>query len=83
MSVPGHLPEPNVKSEFVISGLRAAAFVNSIARNKIISDVSNILNCCSEELEFLFTGLETSGSPKPNYDVMVPNFQSELLAIAE
>jgi len=83
MSVPGHVPEPKAETDFVISGLRAAISANAITRRKILSDVSDILECKSEDLEFLYTNIENPVAPTQKYEVMVPDFQTQLLAIAE
>ena len=83
MSLPDHISEPRFETEFVMSGLRAANSANLITRRKILSDVSDVLNCEPEDLEFLYTDFATSNSYNANYEVMVPDFQSELLAIAE
>jgi len=83
MSRPGHVSETPAEADFVMSGLRAAGSANMIARRKILSDVSDVLQCKSEDLEFLFTEFAMSSSTVPNYEVMVPDFQSQLLAAAE
>jgi len=83
MSAPGHVLELDSDSEFVISGLRAASAANPITRSKILSDVSEVLSCKSEDLEFLFTDYKISATPSASYEVMVPDFQSQLLAVAE
>jgi len=83
MSVPGHVAVSEPESDFVISGLRAATSANAIARRKILSDVAELLSCKSEDLDFLFTNFERSASSSASYEVMVPDFQTELLAIAE
>lgn len=83
MSVPGHVPEPKAESDFVISGLRAAMSANAVTRRKIISDVSGILQCNSEDLEFLFAEFGTPAPSASNYEVMLPDFQTALYAFAE
>jgi len=83
MSRPGHVSEMAAEADFVMSGLRAAGSANMIARRKILSDVSDVLQCKSEDLEFLFTEFAMPSSTVPNYEVMVPDFQSQLLAAAE
>ncbi|MEP4053308.1 MAG: hypothetical protein ABJN22_13780 [Litorimonas sp.] len=83
MSRPGHVTDAPVEADFVMSGLRAAGSSNMITRRKILSDVSQLLDCKSEDLEFLFTEFAMPISSVPNYEVMVPDFQSQLLAIAE
>ena len=83
MSRPGHISEAKFETDFVMSGLRAANSANLITRRKILSDVSDVLNCEPEDLEFLYTDFATPNSYNANYEVMVPDFQSELLAIAE
>ena len=83
MSIPGHVPERQPEADFVISGLRAATAANLITRRKILSDVSDVLGCKAEELEFLFTEFAMPINSSANYEVMVPDFQTRLLAIAE
>jgi len=83
MSVPGHVQEPIAEADFVISGLRAAISANLITRRKILSDVSDILGCKSEDLEFLYTDIENAAASTQKYEVMVPDFQTKLFAIAE
>ena len=83
MALPGNVPEPRPESEFVVSGLRAAMSANTVIRRKIISEVSNILHCKSEDLEFLFTEFGTTTPSTSKYEVMVPDFQTELYDIAE
>jgi len=81
MSVPGNVPEPQVESDFIISGLRAAGSANSIAREKILSDIADIMACKPQDLEFLF--IESPITSTKTCEVMVPDFQTQLLAIAE
>ena len=81
MTVPGDVPEPQAESDFIISGLRAASSANSITRRKILSDIADIMACKSQDLEFLFNENPVSATQK--YEVMVPDFQTELFAIAE
>jgi len=83
MSIPGHVSETEPETDFVISGLRAAISANPVARRKILSDVSEILACECEDLEFLFTKFDVAIPASTSYEVMVPDFQSQLLAIAE
>lgn len=83
MSRPGHISDSKPEAEFVMSGLRAANSANPISRHKILSDVSDMLNCKSEDLEFLFTEFQMPIHSAPNYEVMVPDFQTQLLASAE
>lgn len=83
MSVPGHVQDTQPDSDFVISGLRAAKAANPIARRKILSDISEVLSCNSEDLDFLFSDFGTPVTSTVSYEVMVPDFQSQLLAIAE
>lgn len=83
MSRPGHISESPTEADFVMSGLRAASSANLIMRRKILSDISDILDCSAEDLEFLFTDFSAPASKAPNYEVMVPDFQNALLAIAE
>ncbi len=83
MSRPGNISEGPHEADFVMSGLRAAGSANMITRRKILSDISDVLHCKSEELEFLFTEFSMPVTTAQNYEVMVPDFQSQLLAIAE
>ncbi len=83
MSVPGHVDRAEPESNFVMSGLRAAGSANHINRRKILSDVSDVLNCKVEDLDFLFTEFEMPIGSAANYEVMVPDFQTRLLAVAE
>lgn len=83
MSRPGHISDTPPEADFVMSGLRAATSANMITRRKILSDVSDVLDCRSEDLEFLFTELSMPITNTANYEIMVPDFQSQLLAIAE
>jgi hypothetical protein len=76
MSRPGHISDAPPEADFVMSGLRAAGSANLITRRKILSDVS-------EDLEFLFTEFSTPMTATANYEIMVPDFQSQLLAVAE
>ena len=83
MSVPGHVSKSPPESNFVISGLRAANVASLPVRRKILADVSDVLDCRTEDLNFLFDSFSESISPIANYEVMVPDFRSELLDIAE
>ena len=83
MSRPGHVSKSPDTADFVMSGLRAANSANMITRRKILCDVSDVLDCNSEDLEFLFTEFAMPISSVPNYEVMVPDFQTQLLAAAE
>ena len=66
-----------------MSGLRAATSANMISRRKILSDISDVLDCKAEELEFLYSEFSMPIQSAANYEIMVPDFQSQLLAIAE
>jgi len=99
MSVPGDVAETRPEADFVNSGLRAATGANITARRKILTDVSDILSCKAEDLEFLFDEIPAalrkskqydlfSEMPKPvqhaaNYDIEVPDFRASLYAVAE
>jgi len=83
MSRPGDVPNVRAEADFVMSGLRAANAASLITRNKILSDVSDVLNCKSEDLEFLFTEFTMPMTKTANYEIMVPDFQTQLLAVAE
>lgn len=83
MSRPGHVSQSPDEADFVMSGLRAANSANMITRRKILTDVSDVLDCNSEDLEFLFTEFAMPISSGPNYEVMVPDFQTQLLTAAE
>lgn len=83
MSRPGHIAETQTESEFIMSALRAGISANMITRRKILSDVSNILNCNSEDLEFLFIDFSVPVSSKKHYDILVPDYRSSALYVAE
>lgn len=83
MSRPGHVAKAPSECDFIMSGLRAASAANMITRRKILSDVSDVLDCKSEDLEFLFTEFSMPFSKATNYEVMLPDFQTQLLAVAE
>lgn len=83
MSRPGHVSDVPAAADFVTSGLRAAMSANMIGRNKILSDVSDVLDCRSEDLEFLFSDFTKPGTQTSNYEIMVPDFQTRLLSVAE
>lgn len=83
MSRPGHVAEVPLEADFVMSGLRAAGSANLITRRKILTDISHLLDCNAEELEFLFTEFSKPMTSVPSYEVMVPDFQTQLLAAAE
>jgi len=83
MSRPGHIGETPSESDFIMSGLRAANSANIIARRKILSDVSDVLNCNIEDLEFLFVDFSAQGDAVKHYDVMVPDYRTELFSVAE
>lgn len=83
MSRPGHVSEAPYEADVVMSGLRAATSANMIARRNILSDVSDILNCEAEDLEFLFTDLAVPRASTTSFEVMVPDFHSQLRAAAE
>ena len=83
MSRPGHIAQEQPEADFIMSGLRAANSASSVTRGKILSDVSNVLDCKSEDLEFLFSEFSSSKQAVQNYEVMVPDFQTQLLEAAE
>ena len=83
MSRPGYVSDVPPAADFVPSGLRAAMSANLIARNKILSDVSEVLDCRSEDLEFLFSDFSKPTTQVHNYEIMVPDFQTRLLSVAE
>ncbi len=83
MFVPGHVKPARAETNFVMSGLRAATSASLINRRKILSDVSDVLNCRPEELDFMFSDFAMPITSPANYEVMVPDFQSVLLAAAE
>ena len=83
MSRPGHIAETQSESDFIMSGLRAANGANMITRQKILSDVSDILNCSTEDLEFLFVDFSTPPGSRKHHDVRVPDYRSELYSVAE
>ena len=82
MSRSGHISKAPSESDFVMSGLRAATFANMITRRKILSDVSDVLDCKSEDLEFLFSDFAMSISTASNNEISLPDFQTQLLAVA-
>lgn len=83
MAVPGDVPEQKPEANFIISGLRAAISVNPIARHKILSDIANIIDCRAQDLEFLFSDNSRLAAPSQKSELMVPDFQTRLFAIAE
>lgn len=83
MSVPGNVPMRQTEADFVMSGIRAAAAASAMTRRKILSDISDVIGCSAEALDFLFTEFEMPIATAANYEVMVPDFQRELLAVAE
>ena len=83
MSRPGHIAETQFESDFIMSGLRAAVGANIITRRKILSDVSDILNCNLEDLEFLFLDFSVPVGSAKNYEIMVPDYRTEIFSIAE
>lgn len=83
MSSPGRVSKAKPKSDFVISGLRAATAANLSTRRKILSDVSDVLNCNANELDFLFDRIPDSISPAGRCEVSLPDFREELLSVAE
>lgn len=83
MSVPGNVPDPNPQGEFIISGLRTAVSANKIKRRNILSEISDILGCRPQDLEFLYTNIDSSIVPTQKYELMVPDFQTKLFALAE
>ena len=83
MAVPGHVKPECTKTNFVLSGLRAATSANTNGRQEILSDISDVLNCDPTELDFLFSEL-VSAFPSPQKpDFSVPDFRTRLLAAAE
>lgn len=83
MSKSGDLPEQQPETDFILSGIRAAISANLVTRRRILSDVADVLGCKAQDLEFLFVDFGKSAQPNASYEVMVPDFQSELLAAAE
>lgn len=83
MSQPGHVPDVPQEADFVMSGLRAAGSANMHARKDILSDVSDVLNCKAEDLEFLFSEFDVLPNAAAYCDVMVPDYRTRLLAAAE
>ena len=83
MLIPGDVPEKKPESEYIVSGLRAATFVNLIARRKILTDVAEVLGCRSEDLEFLFADAKKSSQKMSPKDFSLPDYRDELFAVAE
>lgn len=83
MLAPGDVAEQKPEADFVLSSLRAAIFTNLIMRRKILSDVADALGCQAEDLEFLFSDLSKTSHSIQTHDVMVPDFRTQLLAVAE
>ena len=78
---PGHIAE--TQSEFIMSALREGIGANVIARRKILSDVSDILNCSSEELEFLFIDFPAATGYAQQDDIFMPDYRLDALSQAE
>lgn len=83
MSVPGHVSSATDETNFVMSALRAANSASILNRRRILSDICDVLDCNLEELDFLFSEFSKPVSSAANYEVMVPDFQTRLLAVAE
>ena len=83
MAVPGCIAPRQTEGDFIMSAIRAAASANPMTRRKILSDISDVMNCSANELAFLFTEFEMPITTAANYEVMVPDFQRELLTVAE
>ncbi len=83
MAAPGDVAEQKPDADFVVSSLRAAIFSNQMTRRKILADVADVLECQAEDLEFLFLNIDEPVQAAPTQDVMVPDFRTELLAVAE
>ncbi len=80
---PGHIAETQSDFEPIMSALREGMSANMIVRRKILSDVSNMLNCSPEELEFLYVDFSAPVSSKKYQDILVPDYRSSALSIAE
>ena len=83
MAVPGDVAQQKPEANFVVSSLRAALFSNMVTRRKILSDVSDVLGCQAQDLEFLFADLNKPTQSTQKNDVMVPDFRARLMAVAE
>jgi hypothetical protein len=83
MSRPGHVVETKSESDFIMSGLRAANGASTIARWKILSDVSDVLDCKPEDLEFMFSDFSTPVAAAVSQEIIVPDFRAELYSVAE
>ena len=83
MTTPGHVASATPEADFVSSALRAAQSSPQQARVKIMSDVADILGCAADDLDFLFQERVVPIARSTNYEVMVPDFQTQLLAAAE
>ena len=77
------MAEPQAESDFIISSLRAAVSANPIARRNILSEIAQMLGCSGQDLEFLFPDMKNLATSTQKYEVMVPDFQTKLLALAE
>lgn len=53
---------------FITGGIKAAMNTSPSVRNKIVKDVSEVLNCTPLELEFLFGGTEADADEATIYD---------------
>lgn len=83
MATPGHVAERQPRADFVMSGIRAASAASPMTREKILSDLADVIDCDAKDLDFLFAEFEMPITKAANYEVMVPDFQRELLAVAE
>jgi len=83
MSVPGHLPHPTTEGDFVMSAIRAAQIAAPTTRQKILGDICNVLDCEPDALSFLFEEFQMPQTNIATYEVMVPDFQTQLYAAAE
>lgn len=83
MAVPGHVPTRQPRADFVMSGIRAAISASPVTRRKILSDLADVIDCDAKDLDFLFAEFEMPVAKAASYEVMVPDFQRELLAVAE
>jgi hypothetical protein len=80
------LPVPaNASSDFIEAALRTARYSKSMARERILSDVCDILNCREEDLTFLFEHSPVPRKSRPVMGLELPDYrmsQSEIYKLA-
>ena len=79
-------PTPlNASSDFIEAAIRAAQHSKSTTRATVLSDVSNVLNCREEDLQFLFQDSHAQNQLLPNSGIELPNYrmsQNEISKLA-